>query len=202
MSMHAHGGDQASSQIERELHRRLYRFDCPEAHTLGEYHADMLPAEQRMSVAAHLVSCDECRAELQSLRAYLAAPTSVPESLASRARRVVATLFQPPPGLAVSGLRGAAQGSTRVFEAGDVTVTVAPGPSRGSLVGLVVMPARAPAALAGRAVRFSAHDGPGAETTLDEMGNFEVDALRPGLYALEIDLPDGSVVVLEGLRVD
>jgi hypothetical protein len=36
---------------------------------------------------------------------------------------------------------------------------------------------------------------------VDEFGNFLVEGLTPGPYALEIELPDG-VLVIEELRVD
>src|SRR5713226_3487863 len=74
--------DRASSYaaVQVGLRRVLYRFDCPDAHTLGEYLLDLLEPEQRQSVAAHAVECDACSLELQTLRSFLAMPTAIAES--------------------------------------------------------------------------------------------------------------------------
>jgi len=37
---------------------------------------------------------------------------------------------------------------------------------------------------------------------VDELGNFELADLRPGLYTLEVNLPEAVVIVVEQLRVD
>src|SRR5262252_1748026 len=92
--------------FERALASRLYRFDCPDAHTLGEYQIGALDPRESMRVAGHAAECDECQADLRLLRSYLAAEIEVPETLVERARRIVATLFRPSPGLAHSGVRG------------------------------------------------------------------------------------------------
>ena len=202
MSMQAAGsGHSGPEEFERELRRSLYRFDCPDAHTLGEYQLDVLDAGQRIQVAAHAAECDDCHGELATLRAFLAEPITVPESLATRARRIVATLFTPGPVLGYAALRGAGDAATRVFEAGDVTVTVGPGQTKGSLFGLVVLSGESSEALEGREVRALPRDGTPTLARLDDLGNFEFSALNDGQYALEIDLPHG-VVVIEELQVD
>jgi hypothetical protein len=200
--MQASGSDEAGfAQFQEELRRSLYRFDCPDAHTLGEYELDVLDADQRLRIATHVVDCEECRVDLHTLRDFLAAPTYIPESIVERARRVVATLLTSPPGLAYGGLRGAAASATRVFEAGDVTVTVGPGSGSGSLIGLVVVGDSSPEALIGRSVRLLPRHGQPIHSTLDDLGNFEFTDLDPDQYAVEIDLPD-SIIVIQELRVD
>jgi hypothetical protein len=202
MSMQAPGGDETGfGQFQQELRRMLYRFDCPDPQTLGDYELDVLPGEHRWRIAAHVLGCEECREELHTLREFLASQPAMPESVVERARRVVATLLTAPSGLAYSGLRGAAASATRVFEAGDVSVTVGPGSARGSLVGLVVAGEHPPEALAGRSVRLLPRGGPPLVSTLDDLGNFEFADLLPDQYAIEIDLPDGIIVIQE-LRVD
>ena len=189
-------------QLERELRHSLYRFDCPDAHTLGEYQLDVLDQVRRTRIATHTLDCDECRAELQTLRTFLAAPISLPDTVVARARRIVATLFAPPKGdPSYAALRGASDVSTRVYEAGDVTLTLGPGQTSGSLFGLVVAAGLDPTSLAGRAVSLLARGGVPITTTLDDLGNFEFTGITPGRYAIEIDLPDG-VVVVEELQVD
>jgi hypothetical protein len=202
MSMQASGvGHYGPEELERELRRSLHRFDCPDAHALGEFELDVLDPEARIRIATHVNECDDCRLELQTLRAFLATPTMVPESLAGRARRIVAMLFSPSPGLAYGGLRGAADALTRVYEAGDVTITIGPGQTSGSLFGLVVVAGQSSESLEVRTVRLLRREGEPLVTALDDLGNFELTNLAAELYALEIDLPDG-VIVVEELRVD
>ena len=198
MSMQASGSGQTGpADFERELRRVLYRFDCPDAHTLGEYQLDLLEPDQRTQVAGHASECDECRADLQTLRSFLVEPVTVPDSLGSRVRRIVATLFAPNAGLAYGGLRGTADTSTRIFAAGDVTVTIGAGDTRGSVFGLVV----APEVQTGAEIKLVPREGAPTVATLDDLGNFEFANVEPGNYTLEIDLPDGTIVI-EELRVD
>jgi hypothetical protein len=202
MSVQASGGGQSGPQdFERELRRALYRFDCPDAHTLGEYQLDWLDATERMQVAAHAADCHECRGELQTLRTFLAAPVDLREPPLARARRIVATLFAPKPGLAYGGLRGTSDAAALIFEGGDVTVTLGRGQTRGSVSGLVVASDQSPASMEGREVRLLPRAGATIATQLDDLGNFEFAALEAGAYVLEIDVADG-VVVIEELRVD
>ncbi len=202
MSMQASGSGQSGpEELERALRRSLHRFDCPDAQSLGEYQLDLLAQERRMLIAAHAADCDECRDELQTLRAFLAAPIRLPLTLLDSARRIIARLLPASSELAFGGLRGAPDSSTRVYEAGDVTVTVGPGQTRGSLFGLVVATGRDPEALDGRAVRLLPRDGAPLATSLDDLGNFAFAEIASGPYALEIGLHDG-IVVVEELRVD
>jgi hypothetical protein len=187
--------------FELQLRQSLFRFDCPDAQTLGEYELDLVDSLERRRIAAHVVDCDECRAELAVLRTFLAMPTSVSEPFLDRARRIVATLFTPTPGLAYGGLRGADDASMRIYEAGDVTVTLGPGPTDGSLLGLVVASDLPAEALDAREVHLQPRDGPPMGTLLDDLGNFEFPEVAAGDYALEIDLPQG-IVVIEALHVD
>jgi hypothetical protein len=131
----------------------------------------------------------------------LALPTTVAEPLVDRARRVIATLFVPASGVAFGGLRGSSDASTRIYEAGELTVTVGPGETSGSLFGLVVVAGQAPESLEGRSVRLTPREGAPISSSLDDLGNFEFAGVESGLYALEIDLTNG-VVVIEELRVD
>ncbi len=187
--------------IQVGLRRALFRFDCPDAPTLGEYQLDLLEPEHARGIAAHATDCDACSAELQTLRGYLATPSTVAESPLEHARRLVATLFRPAPGLAYGGLRGTSEATTRVFQAEDVTVTVGPGQGPGTLVGLVLIAGTDPHALDGRAVQLIPTDRGPLGTSMDDLGNFEFDEVPAGLYALEINLPDAQVVV-EELRLD
>jgi hypothetical protein len=55
--------------FEEWLRRCLYRVDCPNPYTLGEYGLGFLEPELRTQVARHAALCDDCMDELQTLRA-------------------------------------------------------------------------------------------------------------------------------------
>src|SRR5579859_4426748 len=57
------------------------------------------------------------------------------------------------------------------------------------------------AALDGRPVRLLPADGAALTSTVDDLGNFEFEAVAPGPYVLELDLP-GALVIIEELRLD
>jgi hypothetical protein len=189
------------TQMQGELRRSLYRFDCPDAHTLGEYQLDLLEPEDLRRVAAHAVECDACTLELQTLRSYLGQPTVIAESPLEHARRMVATLFRPAPGLGFGGLRGTSEASARVFQIEDVTITVGPGQGPGTLVGLVLIAGTESEMLDGRAVRLVPAERSALTSTMDDLGNFEFEGVPAGMYALEIELPDALIVVVEELRL-
>jgi hypothetical protein len=174
------------------LSRLLYRFDCPDPHTLGEYQLEVLDPEQRVEVARHASTCEECTAELSTLRAFLASDPAPSQTLADRVRRVVATLLAPSPTLGLAGMRGAADVESRQFRAEGVSITIAPGGEPGAIVGLVT----GAVDLKDRPVRVANVTG-----LVDDLGNFELAGLTPGAYALELELPD-RVVVVENLQID
>jgi hypothetical protein len=188
-------------RIQSDLRRSLFRFDCPDAHTLGEYELNLLDSEMRIVVAAHATECAECASELQSLRSYLGMSVEVPDSILTQARRLIASLFPASPGFAYAGLRGAETSSARVYRVEDVSVTVGPGQGRGTLVGLVVVAGTSAEELEGLGARLIPVEGDSLATRLDDLGNFEFANVSPGSYALEIDVL-GNVVVIEELHVD
>ena len=179
------------------LGRLLFRFDCPEPQVLGEYQLDVLDAEQRLNVARHAAECQECAAELTELRAFLAVDPPVPETMFERARRVLATLITPAPELVLHSLRGADDAATLQFEAEDVSITVSPGAERGGLVGLLTGEVET----VGHAVELRADGQRAANTTVDDLGNFEFEGLPAGGYTLELELGD-RVIVIENLQID
>jgi anti-sigma factor RsiW len=62
----------AAGRVQSRLRGALRRFDCPSAHSLGEYELGVLDAEQQRLLAAHVETCPECAGELRMLRTYLA----------------------------------------------------------------------------------------------------------------------------------
>jgi hypothetical protein len=187
---------------ERALRALLYRFDCPPAHTLGEYALDLLIDPQRRDIASHALACADCAEELRIARAFFAAdaPVAKPHGW----RRVVASLFTPTAGAAAVAIRGDARATSAEYHAGAVHVVVGslPARERGTfdLDGLLLHEGASSEAVAGRDVELVT-DGVALYTTrTDDLGNFAFDAVASGTYQLEIHCLD-EVVVIEDLRL-
>jgi hypothetical protein len=131
------------------------------------------------------------------LRTYLATDVSAPDTLLDQVRRVIATLLAPAPGRALAGVRGA-ETQMRQYRVDNASLSIGQGPEPGTLVGLLL--ADDAGDLTGD-VRLLSATGEPRVANLDELGNFEFDGIAPGMYALEIHLPD-EVIVVQELRVD
>lgn len=82
-------------QLERDgaaLRAALFRADCPETHTVGEYYLGMTSAETTASLAAHLAHCPHCAYELTRYQRELGVPVEAP-TLADRVRVMLGRLF-------------------------------------------------------------------------------------------------------------
>lgn len=91
--------------MQSVLKRALYRLHCPDSRQIGEYYLDLLPAEQRETIQAHLAQCPHCAEELAGLAKFLDdSPLPVEEASSPRpglqilwevfdARRVVGRFF-------------------------------------------------------------------------------------------------------------
>lgn len=194
------------ARAQRQLQRRLYRFDCPPSFVLGEYDLGLLGPQERTRIAAHVVTCPHCMAELRMLRDFLAAPDDAPPVGAmERMRRIVATLLPPPPRTSpYASLRGADDATTRTYQAGDVTITLDLGApvrrGRTSLVGLLWRNGDDPERSAGSTVALIDDSGTTQTVEIDDVGNFTFDDLRPGAYQLEVTLGDDTITI-EGLPI-
>jgi hypothetical protein len=192
---------------DAHLSDTLFRLDCPDPQTLGEFVVEMLSAEQTLAMRMHLADCPNCTDEIAALRGLLrgdprAAPISRPSPLA----RLIARLLPAPnPQLGLAGVRGTGVQESETYIAGPVTVSISlTATSAGSarrylLIGLVIneqdgsIPVGAP-------VRLMQGSALIVEEQLDESGNVAMDDLREGLYNLEVLLPTG-IVVVEGISI-
>ncbi len=178
---------------------RLYRFDCPSAHDLGEYALGLRAVPERSRTAAHIVDCPRCTEELQVLRAFLndEAPVPAPGGT-ERLRRLVATLL-PPPVVPVAGLRGAEDGATRTYQALDISLTLAteaaPGGQTADLVGLLWREQAGAIPTADATVTLIALDEARQQTSVDAFGNFAFVGIKPASYRLEIALGNDRIVI-------
>ena len=196
------------ARLQHRLRIRLDRFDCPSPHELGDYELGLLGALERTQVAAHVLDCPHCAAELRTLRDFLAEDLAPPNlGVIERVRRVVATLLTPPPNPALAGLRGTADVTTQTYRAGDLTVSLTTGPGTdrqrrtASLAGLIWSEDPAAEGRLAGTVALIAADGGRRTTQIDDLGNFAFDEVTPGTYGLEVAIGD-RIVAIEDLSID
>src|SRR5947209_10178699 len=88
-------------QIHSFLLSHLYRRQCPDGTQLSLYCAGLLPMEEQIHIATHLLSCPPCAAEATETRRFLAevpirpAPPALMYSLPQTMRRIFTTLVPP-----------------------------------------------------------------------------------------------------------
>lgn len=197
------GDAQQYALLEHGLHARLYRRTCPDTLTIGEYALGMLPQEQLLSIADHLVECPHCATESRDYTKFLSAPDDPPAErgvLATIRRLLARPLVAPDPVLA--GLRGSGNGDSITYAAENLHIFVSiQRATRGS--GFV---------LAGMLQTEDAGGAPSAEAHLlegdrllqteriDEFGSFIFNAVPPATYRIEVHLPD-TIVELESVTV-
>jgi hypothetical protein len=191
-------------RLQLGLRQKLARFDCPSPLRLGEYAMDLVDAIERTSIAAHVLECNDCAAELKGLRAYLAVEPLMTDRVGWRAnvRRVVAQLVSNQPAAAFApAFREVEQAPVLVYQTDtlqiSVTQTAGDRPGTVCLDGLLVGRSPTPEPLAQCEVVLLPPAGPPLSTWTDELGNFVYDELEHGTYRLELSLPDEVVVVGE-----
>src|SRR6266516_7189468 len=59
-------------QVNDHLISQLYRHLCPSGTKLSFYCADLLPAEEKTHIAAHILDCPLCAAEVADTRRFIA----------------------------------------------------------------------------------------------------------------------------------
>jgi hypothetical protein len=186
------------TQLQRGLHRHLFRVDCPSPLRIGEFHLNLLPPGQAAEVRRHLARCPHCQAELNTLQDFLAPRPGMLE----RARILAARLVSGP-GFAqrapAPGLRGSDE--PWVYAAGALQVVLniqadSRRPERKTLAGLVL----------GQTggdwqVTLLRGDEISAQAGVDELGNFLLADLPAGSYELRITSAD-EVVLISPLVLD
>ncbi|HLZ68728.1 MAG TPA: zf-HC2 domain-containing protein [Dehalococcoidia bacterium] len=190
-------------RLARLLRAGLFRATCPDSLVLGEYALGSLSPQERQSVAAHLVTCPHCLAEMRTFATFLSeddADAAAPARFGA-VRRLVAALLPRPSGLAL-GLRGGESEALTYSVEGMVQLTVsvqraAPGAASSVVTGLVQ-----PGELSCEGVPVALFSGDDLVRTeaVDDLGNFVFSDIPSGLYRIEINVP-ASIVVIDPLRV-
>jgi hypothetical protein len=182
------------ARLQEGLANELYRFTCPSTLELGEYHLGILPSDQAAAVAHHLTECPHCAREVAQLKSYLGELASDLEfGPLERIKVLVARLVHegrefgrsglPALAPACAGLRGEEKGP-RLYQADDVQVVIevqddAEQQGRKVLLGLLTeIDSHDFEAHLWRAERLV------ATAAVDELGNFVISGLAPGIYEL------------------
>lgn len=192
----------AYARQQRQLQDGLDPGGCPSSQTLGEYELEVLGAEARVRIAAHVQRCPHCTDELRTLRDFLAWEPPAPEpGLVERGRQRLALVLAPPPQTAMAGLRGAEAADNRTYQAADITVSLSLAFDRrrraSDLLGLIWRESAGPETLAGRTVTLTAAEGASQTTAIDELGNFAFESVAPGTYRLEVALDAQLLAIAE-----
>lgn len=206
---------QRFAEIQGLLRQQLFRMFCPPSDTLVAFQQGLLAGPQRDSVAAHVAECPHCSREFKLLAHLTADPLSgrapppalwnilnatARETMARGFRRVVAELL-PPASPALAGApRGPATVAQYAYRAENIQITigvrrVAQRVDRRVVVGTLELEDDASAGLNQATANLLRADEPICTVDLDELGNFVLDDLVPGIYRLALRLPDREVII-------
>jgi hypothetical protein len=192
-------------RFQKRLTSRLYRLTCPAPMELGEYHLRMLPASQMLIVAQHVRECPHCAREVSQLEAFLSDLELAQEgSLLGKAKVLIARLVgsgaEPGSTPAFSALRGESKGPL-TFEADGMVIVLDVQPTAQKQVSILGQVATDDqdhwtSAL----VELQQASGPQLTASLDDLGAFRFDDIRPGATQITIKSLHGIIVHI--LNVD
>jgi hypothetical protein len=207
-------------QANAYLISQLYRSQCPTGEQISLYCAGLLPGDERMSIANHVLDCPLCAAEVEATRRFLQVQDIELPSPSLSPRRLVRRIFagrvvHPQLQLAV---RGDASETTwlRQFKARsvDLSLHLSHTSSREHmLLGILTStdPAESIDALEGAPVELYAAPldvngdkrttPPLLRTQVDDMGDIVFKPVPPGEYSLIIYLPNREIAI-DGLTIE
>lgn len=206
------------SSLSNALLAKLHRGLCPSAVRLNYYCLGVLPAEEHVSIASHLLDCPCCADEVAEIRRVQAAFEPFPPvapSLGKVVRRLFAQLVvsQAQP---VTRSETQATGWPRQYQAGalDLSLHISrQSDGEAMLIGILTSsdPTIAVDAFEGvEAKLYTALNLPSWETVksmqpvlttqIDDIGNLLLEPVPAGNYLMLILLPDQEIVI-EGLKI-
>jgi hypothetical protein len=182
--------------MQNRLRARLYRSTCPSSMELGDYHLGLLPASLELVIAQHVRGCPRCRHEIEELEEFLVGPDVLGTTKVLFAQLIGGSGSTP----AFGALRGESKGPL-TFEADGVVITldVSPG-SNGQVSILGQVAAEDQDQWTGANVELQQADTPSLTTSLDDLGAFRFEAIRPGATKFMITSIDN--VVIETPEID
>ena len=187
----------ALARLQNGLTTRLYRITCPSPLELGEYHLRILSPPQILVIAQHVRECPHCEAEVAQLENFLTdlTPNRKP-GLPEIVRVLVARLMggSGEGAAPMPALRGVQKGPI-ILEAEGVVITldVEPGPDgQVSILGQVA--ADEQDQWTNALVELQQADRQPITTSLDDLGAFRFEAVRPGAAQIMITSTEGVVI--------
>jgi hypothetical protein len=209
-------------QANAYLLSRLYRSLCPSGEELSLYCAGLLPDDERMRVANHVLECPLCAVEVAETRSFLqvqdielTAPSFSPRTLA---RRIFATrVIRPQLQLAVRG-DASEVAWPRQYKAESVDFSLhlsRTSSGEHMLLGILTStnPAESVEAFEGIPAELYTAPWPLAtngdrpiatpllRTQVDDLGNIVFKPVPAGEYVMVVYLP-GRELVIEGLAIE
>jgi hypothetical protein len=193
-------------QAEGRLHASLYRWDCPPAQQLADYHIGRLTGEQERAIVRHLATCARCIEEIDDLRRFLltdesqaAKGTAVPTPSKPAGRRPLIGQLLP---ATAPALRGGGGGPIQA-QAGDTTIFLDVQPAG---VGQVVLQGQMideeQERWVGGLVELRQGGALRATAEVDELGAFSCGPFPPGSSELRITSPGGRALVVPNLVLE
>jgi len=200
---------EAARHLETWLDRRLYRWNCPPAQMLTDFHFDLLMSQERQAVAEHVDFCSLCQDELAQLRVFLKT-----EAVARRAQPVRAKpglrdlIAQFVPMTPQRVMRGPSRGNQPVlrksmsepllFEADGINIFLETEatPQGFALRGLIVAELDDLARWHRALVELWQLDQVQSVAEVDESGGFRLPTLNTGSLELRIIIPEGRRLIV------
>lgn len=202
------------TQLLTKLHRRL----CPSGVRLNYYCLDIVPEEERVSIASHLLDCPACAGEVAEIRRTLKNfdpfPAAAP-SLRGAIRRIFATLVVQQALPVTRSASSQQAGWPRQYQAERLDLSLHLSRQAGGeimLLGILTSsdPTETADTFEGVTVELYAAPGPIQEgnqasplltSQVDDIGNLLLEPVPAGEYTLILRLPEREIVI-EGLTIE
>ena len=185
--------------LQQRMRARFYRSTCPSPMELGDYHLSLMPASQKLVIAEHVRGCPHCRRDIAELEEFLSEPEVQPD-LFQTVRVLFARLVDSGGAPAFGALRGENKGPL-VLEADGIVITLDVQPGSNSLLSLLgQLAADDQDEWTGATVELQQAEMSPLTTSLDDLGAFRFEAVRPGVTKFMIT--STASVVIETPEID
>ncbi len=201
-------------QVNNALTAQLYRSQCPSPEQLSFYCANLLPADDNMHIAAHILDCPLCSAEVAETRRFMAEvePLPVaefsPRAVVYNIRRIAASLVRQQAQFVLRGADAPSEtGWPRQYRAETIDLSLhLSRTSNGDhlLLGILTSTDNAESVDAFEGAKAELYPSnnvtpetqtPTRITEVDDLGNIVFNAVPTGQYTLLLHLPEREVVI-------
>jgi hypothetical protein len=195
-------------QFESKLKSVLFRWDCPTAQELGDYHFQLIDPTTATKIKDHLTHCVHCQAELEELTAFLKqSPQITPEPKIEKLLRglprpgdIIARLLPPLPHRAATGLRGDSQGP-RILQADGMTLFIETEKQNSHFLIKGQLAADELEEWYGSLVQVVQGADLISVTSVDDEGGFQFQLDKTELVKLRIENSSGKAVVVQDISI-